>query len=234
MKFNIQKFNETSSTNDDAKHAAETGAPEGLVIWSLRQSAGRGRLGRVWESSEGNLSFSLLVRPSVPVREYGRYSFIAALAVYDVVAEILKTAGTIEIKWPNDILVGGKKISGILLEAGDGWLVIGIGLNVLQMPKNPLYPVTSLAAETQDVPTVEFVLKKVLEAFAVWDGIANQQGFAPLRAAWLSRARKSAMRVRLPQEEIQGDFLDLDETGNLRLRLENGTERCLSSGDVFF
>jgi len=127
-----------------------------------------------------------------------------------------------------------KKISGILLEAGEGYLVIGMGLNVLNLPENPLYPTTSLASETTTPPPLETVLNKILVALGNWCDTADTQSFAPIRAAWLSHARKGPMRVRLPNGEIQGQFADLDVDGNLRLLLPDGTERSISTGDVFF
>ncbi|MDR3423749.1 MAG: biotin--[acetyl-CoA-carboxylase] ligase [Alphaproteobacteria bacterium] len=282
MRFDIRRLETTASTNDDAKQAAENGAAEGLVVWALRQSAGRGRQGRVWESPEGNLYCSVLLHPPAPVREWGRYSFVAALALYEAVefyvngstrlpsalrggigegggsaqaaVEMIKIAPSrtpppptpslkgrgilsakpVELKWPNDILVDGKKISGILLESGEGWLVVGMGLNVRHVPENPLYPVTCLAAETGDVPSLEEILTKILESLAAWYQLINTEGFASLRAAWLAHARKGVLRVRLPQEEIQGQFVDLDRDGNLRLLLADGRERTISAGDVFF
>ena len=233
MRFDIRRLETTVSTNDDAKRAAEAGAPEGLVIWALQQDAGRGRQGRVWYSPPGNLYCSLLLRPKVERRDYGKFSFAAALAVRAVVASALPCA-TVELKWPNDVLVNGKKISGILLEAGEDWLVVGVGLNVLHAPENPLYPVTRLAAEAAEVPALDQLLDKLLKELDFWSGVCVAQGFAPLREAWLAHARKSAMRVRLPNEELNGEFADLDADGNLRLLLPNGTTRSISAGDVFF
>ena len=234
MRFDIRRISTTTSTNDDAKQAAEAGAAEGLAIWALQQNSGRGRQGRVWESPEGNLYCSVLLRPVVERRDYGKFSFVAALAVWDVVSAVLSSSFSIELKYPNDVLVNGKKISGILLESGEGWLVVGVGLNVQHMPENPLYPVTSLAAEISEPPPLDVLLDKFLNALAYWNNIFTAQGFAPVRTAWLSRARKGAMRVRLPQEEIHGEFVDLDAEGNLRLLLPDGTERSISAGDVYF
>jgi BirA family biotin operon repressor/biotin-[acetyl-CoA-carboxylase] ligase len=243
VKFDIRRLETTASTNDDAKQAAESGAAEGLVIWALQQSAGRARQGRQWHSPAGNLTFSVLLRPKATLRDYGRYSFVAALAIYDAVRVFLPDA-LIELKWPNDVLVNGKKISGILLEAGAGqtakqslgvgWLVVGIGLNVQHVPEKPLYPVTSLAAEKAVVLDLDLALDRVLKALASWCDIADSQGFAPIRAAWITRARKGMMRVRLPREEIYGQFADLDAQGNLRLLMADGSKRLVNAGDVFF
>ena len=233
MHFDIRRLPITASTNDDAKLAAEAGAAEGLVIWALEQKAGRGRQGRQWESPAGNLYASLLLRPPTARMEWGRYSFVAALAIDDCVRGFFPHS-LVELKWPNDVLVGGKKISGILLESGEDFLVVGMGLNVLHSPENPLYPATSLSAEQAAPPPLEDILTNFLKAFSAWYDLMNVEGFAPIRAAWLAHARKGTVRVRLDQGEIQGQFVDLDENGALRLLLADGTEKSVNTGDVFF
>ena len=110
--FDLRRVPVTASTNDDAVKAAEAGEAEGLVIWALRQTAGKGRHGRAWESPEGNLYCSVLLRPKEGTREAGLYSFVAALALYDTVRQCLPVA-EIALKWPNDVLVEGEKIAGI-------------------------------------------------------------------------------------------------------------------------
>jgi BirA family biotin operon repressor/biotin-[acetyl-CoA-carboxylase] ligase len=233
MHFDIRRIQTTASTNDDVKTAAQEGAAEGLVIWALTQSAGRGRQGRQWQSPEGNLYFSVLMRPLVPQKDYGFYSFMTSLAIGDAVRTFLPQL-SIELKWPNDVLVGGKKMSGILLEAGEGWLVMGMGINILHTPENPLYPVTSFASETADVPKIEIVLSTILNFLDQWNAVFVKEGFAPLRKAWLERAKKGVMVVRQTQGDVQGTFEDLDEHGNLCLILRDGTKRSFNTGDVFF
>ena len=114
MKIDKVKLEITESTNDDVKLAAEAGIPEGLVIWAAQQRGGRGRYGRAWFSPQGNLYFSVLLRPICDRHDYGKLTFVAALAVEEAVRKVLPHR-PIELKWPNDVLVGGKKISGILL-----------------------------------------------------------------------------------------------------------------------
>jgi BirA family biotin operon repressor/biotin-[acetyl-CoA-carboxylase] ligase len=234
MRFEIRKFDQTTSTNDDVRAAAEHGAAEGNVIWALRQSAGKGRDGRTWQSPEGNLYFSVLLRPTCDVRDYGQYSFIAALAIGDALAEFLPQA-KIELKWPNDVLVEGKKISGILLEAGEGFLVAGMGVNIAVTPDNPLYPATSLGQQGMSV-AVETVLDVILKKLSFWTDRLAAEGFVPIHAAWLERAKKGPMQVRLPRQEtlLNGEFGGLDEGGNLILILADGTRQIIASGDVFF
>lgn len=222
----------TGSTNDDAKRAAEAGEPEGLVFRALRQTAGRGRHGRTWESPEGNLYCSLLLRPSGQKKDIGQYSFVASLALCDTVREHAPKA-SITLKWPNDVLLNGKKVSGILLESGEGWLVCGMGLNFQHHPENALYPATSLAAEGAAKTELKSVLDMLLARFAHWYGIMQSKGFAPIRDAWLAHAEKRRMTVKLPDGAVEGVFAGLDANGALRLRLADGAERAIATGDVF-
>lgn len=233
MLFDIRRVEATASTNDDVKEAADRGEKEGFVVWAGRQTAGRGREGRAWESLPGNLHFSVLLRPPTEVRAWGTYSFAAGLAVAVAVGAFLPDAD-VKLKWPNDVLVGGKKISGILLEGGEGWLVAGIGINVERFPQDALYPATSLKAEGA-VAAPEDVLKKTLDAFAVFYEGMNEKGFSFVREAWLARCLRGPLRVRLPLGggEASGAFEDLDEQGNLCLKLQDGTLRKINAGDVF-
>jgi BirA family biotin operon repressor/biotin-[acetyl-CoA-carboxylase] ligase len=235
MNWRIRTLAATASTNDDAKQAAEAGEAEGLVIHAPEQKAGRGRQGRQWESPKGNLYCSILLRPPGELRTYGQYSFVAALALYDTVKGLLPDTN-IFLKWPNDVLVNGKKISGILLEAGSDWLVIGMGLNVLHYPVNALYPCTSIRDCLKQDSGVELnsILKSLLGHLRYWYEIMRKDGFEPIRATWLERAQKGPMTVKLLDQTIEGTFGDIDEQGHLHLRLPNGMERVVATGDVFF
>lgn len=236
--FRLRLLNETASTNEDAKFAAAAGEAEGLVIQALRQTAGKGRQGRSWESPEGNLYVSVLLRPRLDPQQTALFSFAAALAVHQAVREALPEAA-LALKWPNDVLVSDKKISGILLEAAPpenglvDWLVVGAGINVAHHPETALYPTTSLAAEGAQV-TAEKILEAFLEGLDHWRSTLSRDGFEPLRKAWLAHAKTGPMKVRLPQETLEGAFGGLDSHGNLILRLADGAERAIAAGDVFF
>ena len=236
--FHVRCLDVTQSTNDDAKKAAQEGEAEGLVIQALRQTAGRGRQGRTWESPHGNLYFSILLRPNCTPVEAGYFSFAAALAIHDAVLDLLPSA-SLQFKWPNDVLIDGKKVGGILLESSlvenklVEWLVIGVGINVAHHPKTALYLTTSLIEEGAE-PDVDKALTAFLYNFNHWRLTLKHDGFSPVRRAWLADAKIGPMTVRTPQGDVQGDFAGLDEKGSLIMRLANGAEKVIEAGDVFF
>ena len=235
--FRLQQFERIDSTNDEARRQALSGAPEFTLVTAREQSAGRGRRGNRWESPPGNLHCSLLLRPACSAADAAQLGFAASLAVAETVERLLPDGADIAVKWPNDVLLGGAKLAGILLEsrsAGDAleFLVIGIGMNLAAHPPDTPYPATSLAAWGAQV-TPDMVLPilgaRLLAWYETWRG-----GFAPLRAAWLARARGlgQAIRVRLPDGEIEGRFDGLDEAGRLLLS-GHGESRAIAAGEVF-
>ncbi|MFA6280413.1 MAG: biotin--[acetyl-CoA-carboxylase] ligase [Bdellovibrionales bacterium] len=236
--FRVQTLDVTESTNAVARQAAEAGEAEGLVVQALRQTAGKGRLGRTWESPEGNLYVSVLLRPRRTLQQTALYTFAAALAVHDAVLKACPEA-SLQLKWPNDVLVEGKKISGVLLETAPvvdnlvEWIVIGVGLNVTHHPDEALYPTTSLSEQGSSV-TVEAALAYFLQSLDQWRQTLYYDGFCPIRKAWLSDAKMGAMVVRLPSGEVHGDFAGIDSKGSLILRLADGQETVIRTGDVFF
>ncbi len=218
---------------DVVRQAAEKGEPEGLLVWALEQTSGRGRHGRVWAGPDGNLAFSFLLRPYAPRSDFGHYSFIASLAVSDIVSE-LTGSKMVRLKWPNDVLIAEKKISGILLEGGEDFLNIGIGLNVLKIPETVDQSATSLCAEGSTESDLQTILHKLLKAFDLWQDCYHNDGFGPIRESWIHRAQTGHASVKLPQGEIKGEFVDITKSGYLRLRLPDGHETVITAGDVFF
>jgi BirA family biotin operon repressor/biotin-[acetyl-CoA-carboxylase] ligase len=236
----LQGFAELDSTNEEAKRQAAAGAPAGTLIWALKQQAGRGRRGRAWVSAPGNLYLSLLLRPDRPAAAAAQLGFAAALAVGEALAPLLPAVAELAYKWPNDVLVAGRKISGILLESQAAeagrvdWLVIGIGVNIASFPEESEYPATSLAAAGAAPVALEAVLEAVARGCHFWYERWLAEGFAPLRAAWLARARGlgEPIRVRLPQGESHGRFAGLDQEGALLLDTGTGFSR-VTAGEVF-
>lgn len=240
--FKLIAIDRIGSTNEEAKRLASANALAGTLIWAGEQLAGRGRRGRSWNSPPGNLYLSLLLRPACPPAQACQLSFVTAVALTDAVTSLLPAGTSVTLKWPNDVLVGGAKISGILLEAGAAadrsveWLVIGVGVNLVSHPTDTAYPATDLAREGAAVCSPGDALAIFAERFECWHAIWDKEGFSPVRARWLALARGigGAIEIRLEGETLQGLFSNLDETGALMLDMPDGTRRRITTGDLFF
>ncbi len=234
-------LDEAGSTNDEARERAACGAPEGTVVWARVQRAGRGRRGRSWVSPPGNLYFSAVLRPACEARSVAQLSFVAALAVLDLVDESLP--GRARCKWPNDVLVDGGKVAGILLESALGpggrvdWVVLGIGVNLASHPdiEGPI-PSASLADAGAMTLAPEEALSSVLAALARRRREWETQGFAAVRSAWLARAHGLGGPVGVANGErrLTGIFEGLDAEGALVLAQPGGERLSIAAGDVFF
>jgi BirA family biotin operon repressor/biotin-[acetyl-CoA-carboxylase] ligase len=222
------------STNSEARRMALAGEPGPVWITAAHQNAGRGRRGRVWDSGEGNLAATLLLRPDAPAAVIGQLSFAAALAVAETAAHFAPGAA-ITVKWPNDVLADGKKLAGILLESEPGWLAIGIGVNLANFPQGTEFPATSLAQLGIAPPSSDEALTVLAARFAHWYAAWMNDGFETLRAAWLARAGGLGLpiRARLPNETRTGVFEGIDAAGALLLN-EQGQVHTIAAGEVFF
>jgi BirA family biotin operon repressor/biotin-[acetyl-CoA-carboxylase] ligase len=241
--YRLLKMETVDSTNAEAKRRAEVGEPGPLWIWSARQSQGRGRGGREWVSHHGNLFASLLIRLNVPLQVASQLSLVAGVAAHDTIAKLVSYEGRSELllKWPNDILLAGEKIAGMLLEnvgsaTGDRSVVVmGTGINLASYPENIEQPAVSLSAYGMSVaPAValEALAKHTHDWLARW---GEGYGFPSIRRAWLDRAGPTGrpLTVRLNGEEIEGTYAGLDSDGALKLKTADG-ERRITAGDVFF
>jgi BirA family biotin operon repressor/biotin-[acetyl-CoA-carboxylase] ligase len=224
------------STNAEALslHARGEGGP--LWVTAGRQTGGRGRRGRVWVSEPGNLFASLLLTDTAPPEHWPELAFVAALAIHDAVAEAAPALRTqLFIKWPNDLLLAGRKFSGILIEGESGSaVVVGIGVNCVSHPSDTDYPATDLkAAGAQASAEALFTIlsAKMLGRLAQWN---DGEHFSTIRADWLARAagRGEQVRVRLADEDLTGRFEDVDEAGRLVLSLADGSRKTIAAGDV--
>lgn len=228
----IRTVASTASTNADMIALAAAGAAEGLWLRAVEQTAGRGRLGRDWVSMPGNLYASTLVRlrPEDPLP--ATLAMVAAVALEETIAA---WGAKPVIKWPNDLLIGGAKLSGILLERSGGAVIVGIGVNLAHQPADIGRAVTSLAAQGFGAPDPALFLADLAEAFARW--LATwRQGLEPVRRRWLERAHPigTALSLRLPgAEPVDGLFDGLEADGALRLRLADGRVQVIHAGDVF-
>lgn len=237
----IETYEELDSTNSEARRRAEGG--EGGPVWitARRQSAGRGRRGREWSTGEGNLAATLLMTTAAPAAEAAQLSFVAALAAADL-AETCLGAGAARLKWPNDVLVRGKKAVGILVESGARpdarlWLAVGIGVNLAHAPTNVDRPATAFAEHMAAPPPAPLDALEVLASrFEAWRRIWTTQGFSPIAADWTARAHGlgQACEVRLPNRTLNGVAEGLEPDGALRLRLDGGAVERITAGDVFF
>ncbi len=238
--FALRAYESLPSTNDEAKRLAGEGAPHGTIVWARVQSAGRGRRGRAWESPAGNLYATVLLRIAIPVDRATQAGFVAALALAETAEALLPAGAEVRCKWPNDVLVGGDKVAGILLESALGpdgaldWLVIGCGVNCLSHPANSRWPATDLAAAGADVPPVAAVLERLMAALDAWLARWQRDGFGPVRDAWLARGYGVGGTIRLVQgdTETEGRFAGLDDDGALLLERADGAVTAMRSGEV--
>jgi BirA family biotin operon repressor/biotin-[acetyl-CoA-carboxylase] ligase len=228
------------STNAEALSRARAGERGPLWICARRQSAGRGRRGRTWVSKPGNLYATLLVMNPGPPERAAELSFVAGLAARDAVAQIAPAlASALTLKWPNDLLLRGAKLGGILIE-GEGTprglaVAIGIGINCSHHPADTEFPATDLAIAGVHV-TPEDLLAALAAAMPVRMSQWNRgQGFSSIRSDWLAHAAGigAETRVRLADRDLTGRFEALDEKGRLLLRLTGGRIETITAGDVF-
>lgn len=228
------RHGELDSTNSEAQRLAASGETGPVWIIADRQTAGRGRRGRVWETNPGNLATTLLLRSDAPPAVIGQSSFVAALAAAEMASHFAPNTD-ITVKWPNDVLGEGKKLAGLLLEAGPGWLAVGIGVNLASAPERTEFPATSLAQLGIAAPTSDEALTVLAARFAHWYAAWMSEGFETIRAAWLARAGGlgAPIRARLPTETRHGVFEGIDASGALLLN-EQGNVRAIAAGEVFF
>lgn len=237
--FAVETLPAVGSTNDVVRERALAGAAEGLVVRAEEQLAGRGRHGRTWTSPPGNLYVSILFRPSCPLAEAATLSLVVGLSLADTIATAARPGHDLRLKWPNDLLAGGAKIAGILLEnvSADPLrpaIVTGLGVNVEAAPEGLPYPATTLRALGLEI-TPEALLEQLLARlggdYALWQA----GGFAALRERWLARAQGLGQPagVRVGERTISGRFVDVDAAGHLVLEGEAGRIR-LNAGELFF
>lgn len=237
---------ETDSTMAEAARRAAHGLPGPEWTLALHQTAARGRRGRPWAMPPGNFAASLLMRPDCRPAEAALRSFVAALALREALLAAGVDPADVALKWPNDVLLRGGKLAGILLEAqGDGQggvahLIVGVGVNLAAAPEptelepGALSPVSLRGATGIGIAPEPF-LDLLGAAFDRLDRQLATHGFAPIRAAWLEAAARLGQPItaRLPNETLTGTFRDVDETGNLVLETANG-RRPIAAAEIFF
>lgn len=237
-----EALSETSSTNTECLARARAG--DGGLLWvtAERQTGGRGRRGRPWISERGNLYASLLLIDPAPMERLASLPLAIAVAVHQAVRNVLPPgAEPLEVKWPNDILIGRKKTCGILVEGerladGHHAVVIGIGINVSIMPDNPIYPVTCLRDQGSAASPEELfahLFASMAEVLDIWN---EGQGIAEVTARWRAVACGigEKITVNLADRSISGYFAGIDDNGLLMLDTATGRMMPIAAGDVFF
>lgn len=235
--WRLVALSEVDSTNEELRRRAATDPTEGLAVMASVQTAGRGRRGRVWESPPGNLYLSVRLNQGATLSDTAQLSFVAAVALGDALAEAAPHVA-VRFKWPNDLLIGGAKVSGILLETDGAAVIVGIGVNVAWAPPagQAAYPATSLKAEGAAVAAQDLaraLLRHLQSCVTQW----RTGGFPMFREAWLARAQGLGQGVvaRLQSgEEVHGRFVDLDADGALVVDVAGAGRRRILAGDVFF
>jgi BirA family biotin operon repressor/biotin-[acetyl-CoA-carboxylase] ligase len=222
------------STNEQARRLAAAGERGPFWIMAREQTAGRGRRGRTWISQRGNLFATLLTRAAPPIA--AQLAFAAGLAAGETMAGLAPNAA-MSLKWPNDVLLDGKKAAGILLEGlGEDALAIGVGLNLAHHPQGTEFPAISIAALAGTAPAPDEVLLRLAGRMTAWYEIWRGDGFANVRTAWLARAAGlgQPIKARVEGREMDGIFETLDQDGALLLRQASGALGRIAAGEIFF
>lgn len=238
IEWQVQTYQSVESTQTLAHEAAEQGQGEGLVVQALKQEGGKGRHGNQWSSPIGNLYMSILVRPQCDIAQAGQMAFVVAVALSKALDDYIDPAKhTKTLKWPNDILIDGLKLSGILLESNmkdnvlDS-LVIGMGVNVFAAPALAV----ALNTVAVDPVYINKVRDNILDKLSYYYRFWQKSGFAPIREAWMSQAHglNSPMTARLPNASHKGVFAGIDEAGSLLLKAEKDEVKIIHAAEVHF
>ena len=220
MQWDIHQFDTLESTN-----ATALSCPPGTVVMAETQTAGRGRYGRTWQSPKGNLYMSLVLPDLGKNNAY--IAFLTAVAVADSLPGF-----NVALKWPNDVLLSGRKLAGILIEKGQDKLVVGIGVNVMISPEEGvLYPTANLEGRLRPMT----LAKRILLQYNTLLDLLNKKGFKEIRKRWLNYAwgLRKPISIHLADAEFQGIFKGIDAKGALLLK-QKSKIRTLHVGDVFF
>jgi BirA family biotin operon repressor/biotin-[acetyl-CoA-carboxylase] ligase len=237
--YHLLAFDELDSTNEEAKRLARAGGGHGAVIWAKKQTKGRGRLGREWVSKDGNLFFSVLLSPDKPMEELAELSFVASSALVDAIQPVLEKGHKLTCKWPNDILMDGKKIAGILIESfeheGKKWVVVGMGVNIDSAPSHAMYPAACLTDAGVELISAKIVLSRCIHHFIETYNTWHNHGFGIIRKRWQLVANHfdNEVTAKLPDGDITGIAQGIDTQGGLIIKDANGKKHTIFAADIF-
>lgn len=242
-KFHLLLLDEVDSTNSEAQRIALSDrSPSYLVITSKKQTNGRGRSGRTWESPHGNLYMSVIVPKTATLDEMSQLTFVSSLALENAISSLFHSEGMntkIELKWPNDVMINDKKVAGILLEsAGKNmeYIVIGVGVNISKAPEIKDKPSTSLQAEgltkLESTEMLNRFMSNFLKLYQTW----LSEEFRGIREKWLKKARNIGKIISVDSggTRISGKFMDIDFKGQLRVQVASGQIHSINTGEVVF
>jgi BirA family biotin operon repressor/biotin-[acetyl-CoA-carboxylase] ligase len=240
--YNLLTFDQVDSTNSEALRIARAGIDGNFVIWASKQTNGKGQKSRVWESLEGNLHMSILLDFNIETQRATQLSFLAANAVCQSILSLAKAKNIkldIALKWPNDVLISEKKVAGILLESINiydrRYIIIGIGLNIMNYPKNLLKPATSLHEEKILLKNSDEFLNILMttfnKLFKKWN---NEKSFISTRKYWMRRAYNLNKVITIDNGggRISGVFKEIDMNGSINLEVASGQTCKLAAGEI--
>jgi len=236
IEWKIHTYAQLSSTQDYVKELGDEGLPEGTLVQCLAQTKGRGRHGNSWTSPMGGLYMSALLRPECSAQEAGQLSFVVAVAVSAAMDEILAKGHIKTLKWPNDILIDGKKCAGILLESGMtgtkvDWIAAGVGINIMSAPEDAIcLQDVSKGKQVPIHPFRDIVLGHLAAHYNHW----RDKGFADIRETWLAQAHALGQEItaRTGSGETMGVFKGIDDTGALILESTTGDSQSINAAEI--
>ncbi len=232
MGRSVYAFEQLGSTMEHAHALAREGAPEGTLVVTLRQNQGRGRLGRVWESPVGGAYFSLIVRPTRELSDVPQLSLLAGLSAAEAIQR--STGLYPSLRWPNDVLLNGNKVAGILVEAKASAVILGVGINVTTRTDELPDTATSLQAGGARAVDPLVLTASLCQQFQAWYDVWTAEGFASIREAlrpWMGHFGQP-VHISAGSQQFEGTASDVDENGRLMVRLDSGLIRTFDVGEV--
>jgi len=225
----------------EACRRAQAGAEEGALVWVRRQTAGEGRPGKRWESAGEGLYAALVLRPDMPVDEAAELVFVASLAMGQAVAEQVPALVELHYRWPNDVLLRHGKVAGIQLRAGPveqgrtSWLVLGVTVNIAKAPPEFGFAAATLREDGESSADAGELLEGFARHLLSWIARWDDQGFEPVRKAWLQRLSvlEPQLRFDMGDGERCGRYSELGPRGELVLLADDGSSQRVTVTEFF-